>query len=261
MPKPTTTPAAPPAPKRRPTPSAASPPSSTRPSKRWRAIPTAACRRSHAAPGWSERPSTSTFRHGRLSSTRSWSTRSHESRPCRNGRRWSLDHPGAACDLRHAAVGMLASASRAASRMAATLRSASARRRSGRRCGRVVSASASSVARHRVEAQSQLRHEVSCPRQDGQSDQAGGGSEEPGCDERVRDPGCRRAGDGAAPGRDRKEIAIPSLQPISWPVELRPEIIPVLLIAGTVRMAIETETIATPSPSPATSIPGRTSRT
>ena len=48
-----------------PTPSAVLPPSSTPALKRWRAIPTAACRRSLAAQASSERPSTSTFRHVR----------------------------------------------------------------------------------------------------------------------------------------------------------------------------------------------------
>ena len=56
-----------------------------------------------------------------------------------------------------------------------------------------------------------------------------------------------------------EKIAIPMVPPISWPVELRPEIIPVSSSRAPVRMAIETETTATPSPSPATSIPGSTS--
>jgi hypothetical protein len=57
------------------------------------------------------------------------------------------------------------------------------------------------------------------------------------------------------------KIAIPSVPPISWPVELRPEIIPASSSRAPVRTAIETETTAMPSPNPATSIPGRTSRT
>ena len=73
MPKPTTAPAERPPPSAAaPTPNAASRPSSTPVSKRWRAIPTAACRRSLAARASSERPSTSTFRPVRLSSTPSW---------------------------------------------------------------------------------------------------------------------------------------------------------------------------------------------
>src|SRR5947208_11468385 len=103
--------------------------------------------------------------------------------------------------------GSLASASRAASRMAATLRSASARRRLGAGASAgVVVGFVISVARHRAGVQPHLRHEVACPRQDGDSDQAGDSREEPGCDERVGDSGCGLwAGDGAASGGDGRE--------------------------------------------------------
>ena len=57
-----------------------------------------------------------------------------------------------------------------------------------------------------------------------------------------------------------EKTAIPIVPPISWPVELRPEIIPASSSRAPVRTAIETETTAMPSPKPATSIPGRTLR-
>ena len=57
-----------------------------------------------------------------------------------------------------------------------------------------------------------------------------------------------------------EKSAIPIVPPISWPVELRPEIIPVSSSRVPAMIAIETETTAMPSPNPATSIPGRTFR-
>ena len=57
-----------------------------------------------------------------------------------------------------------------------------------------------------------------------------------------------------------EKIAMPIVPPISWPVELRPEIIPASVSRAPVRIAIETETTAMPRPNPATSIPGSTLR-
>src|SRR2546426_5653668 len=72
--------------------------------------------------------------------------------------------------------GSLASASRAASRMAATLRSASARRRLGAGASAgVVVGFVISVARHRAGGQPPLRHEMAGPRQ-GRARQPAGGN-------------------------------------------------------------------------------------
>ena len=62
-----------------------------------------------------------------------------------------------------------------------------------------------------------------------------------------------------APAAIVEKIAIPIVPPISWPVELRPEIMPVSSSRAPVRIEMDTETTATPRPTPAMSIPGRTS--
>ena len=54
-----------------------------------------------------------------------------------------------------------------------------------------------------------------------------------------------------------EKIAIPIVPPISWPVELRPEIIPVSSSRAPVRIAIETETTATPRPTSRDEHPGQ----
>jgi hypothetical protein len=67
-------------------------------------------------------------------------------------------------------------------------------------------------------------------------------------------------GEDAGAGRDRREDCDADRAADLVTVALRPEIIPVSCSRAPVRIAIETETTARPRPSPATSIPGRTSR-
>src|SRR5918994_3890501 len=83
--------------------------------------------------------------------------------------------------------GSLAKASRAASRIEATLRSASARRLRADAFVAVVVFAISLVTRHRAGIQSELWHEVARSRQHGQSDQAADTSEQRGRDERMCD--------------------------------------------------------------------------
>ena len=138
------------------------------------------------------------------------------------------------------------------------LRSASARRRRVAWAG--VVCFAISVDGHCARVEAQLRQEVAGAREDGERDQACESSEERGGQERVGDPGrqpCAPRIAPLAPAAIVEKIAMPSVPPISWPVELRPEIIPASSSRAPVRIAIETETTAMPRPKPAISMPGQ----
>ena len=94
----------------------------------------------------------------------------------------------------------------------------------------------------------------------------GGSQARAGSDGRQRAGGEERVGDAAgqlrasaAPAEPAAIVvstAIPIDPPISWPVVLRPESIPVSSSPAPVSTETETETRATPRPTPATSIPG-----
>ena len=81
-------------------------------------------------------------------------------------------------------------------------------------------------------------------RQHGECDHTGERSESTGCDERMGDSrGCRAPPSApVAPAAIVENTAIPIVPPISWPVELRPESIPVSSCRAPVRIATETET-------------------
>ena len=125
------------------------------------------------------------------------------------------------------ASGSLANASSAAARIAWTLRSASDAaaplRSGGCRLLRHLSARASRAGlRRSFGTKSRACGSTA------KATQARETSQDPGCHERVGDP---RGGLGAAecsgaPAAIVENTAIPIVPPISWPVELRPEIIP-----------------------------------
>src|SRR4051812_14593703 len=89
------------------------------------------------------------------------------------------------------ASGSLASASSAAWVIAATFRSASARRRFGADASVFVFAfGIGSMNGHRLRVQPQLREEVLCARENRKGHQASERSDGRGDEERVSDPGC-----------------------------------------------------------------------
>ena len=119
--------------------------------------------------------------------------------------------------------------------------------------------SAASVDRHHPRIETEPGDEVACVREDEEGNQAGERGQCSGCHVGVRDArgGVRAADAPVALAAIVEKTAIPIVPPISWPVELRPEIIPDSSAREPVMTEIETETTAIPRPKPATSIPGR----
>ena len=152
------------------------------------------------------------------------------------------------------ASGSLASASTAASRMRATLRSASARRRGGVVLGVIGHAWLVDCDPRR---DGELREEAARRRKHDERGGARDRRDDGGREEGVADP----AGDGARRVAIVARTAMPSEPPISCPVVFRPESIPLSSSAAPVSTATETETRTIPRPRPATSMPGSTSAT